>query len=311
MSTWLRTRRMSVNGPDIMAEQYDVMLAGSYFCDMVFTGLPELPQVGRDIYSRGFEIVPGGSYYTAVALHYLGVKTGWMGHIGTDLFSRFILDAVASEGIDTALFQRHDHPVRRIAAAFSFEHDRGFVSYIDEIDETIPVTLIEQHQPRCVILHGLQFLDQVDNLSQLSNRSNFTLFLDCQDTALTLDSPGVVEKLRQVDIFAPNADEALKITGAPTVEKALNRLAELVPLVVIKCGKRGALAQRGDEFIESPALDVTVVDTTGAGDCFNAGFVYGYLRQEPLATCVRYGNTVGGQSTTAPGALALAGLRLI
>lgn len=293
-----------------MTRQYDVLLAGSYFCDMVFTGLPEMPQVGRDIFSQGFEIVPGGSYYTAVALHRLGVNVGWMGHVGTDLFSKFILEQVATEGIDTALFQRHDYPVRRVAAAFSFEHDRGFVSYIDDIDETIPVALIEQHQPKCVILHGLQFLDQVDALRQTRNRQAFTLFLDCQDTALTLASPGVAEKLRQVDIFAPNEDEALKITGELSVEKALNRLSEIIPLVIIKRGKRGAVARRGADCVEAPARVVKVFDTTGAGDCFNAGFVYGHLRGESLETCLRYGNAVGGQSTTGPGAQALANFSL-
>jgi sugar/nucleoside kinase (ribokinase family) len=90
-----------------------------------------------------------------------------------------------------------------------------------------------------------------------------------------------------------------------TVEGALTRLADMVPLVVIKCGSQGSMTQRDSKIIRVPALNVKPVDTTGAGDCFNAGFVYGYLRDETVEQCLRYANITGGLSTTAPGALAV------
>jgi sugar/nucleoside kinase (ribokinase family) len=288
-----------------MGQQYDVLVAGSYFCDMVFTGLPEVPQLGRDIFSRGFTVVPGGSYYTVLALHRLKITVGWMGHFGTDLFSRFIEEAVAAEGIDTRLFQYHDHPVQRVAASFSFEDDRGFVSYIDELDDTIPLNVVATSKPRLIFLHGLFYWDQVDALNQLANRSGFKIMLDCQDTSLNLDSPGLIDALRKVDIFIPNESEARLITGEGSVERAIERLAKIVPLVVVKCGKNGAIAQQGNMSVQVPGLKVNVVDTTGAGDCFNAGFVFGYLRHEPLEKCLRYANITGGLSTTAPGAQAV------
>jgi sugar/nucleoside kinase (ribokinase family) len=291
-----------------MAQQYDVLVAGSYFCDLVFTGLPDIPQLGRDIFSQGFTIVPGGSYYTVLTLHRLKVNVGWMGHFGTDLFSRFIEESVEAEGIDTQLFQRHDRPIQRVAASFSFEDDRGFVSYIDELDETVPLDVVANHQPRCVILHGLFFWEQIEALNQLANRADFKIILDCQDTHLNLESPGLIDALRKVDIFIPNETEARLITGESSVERALAQLAEAVPLVVIKCGKYGAIAQRGDEVVRVPGLKVKVVDTTGAGDCFNAGFVFGQLRSESLGMCLRYANITGGLSTTAPGALAVPSL---
>lgn len=288
-----------------MAHGYDVVVVGSYFCDMVFTGLADFPQLGRDIFSRNLEVVPGGSYYVVATLHRLGVKVGWLGHVGTDVFSRFVMEAVEAEGIDTGLLQRHDGPVRRVAASFSFEHERGFISYVDDLDETIALERIEQANPRCVVLHGMHYWTQMADLNQTKNRKDFAVLLDCQDTPLTLDSPGLADALRQVDIFAPNEAEACHLTGEETVEGALTRLAEMVPLVVIKCGSQGSMTQQDAKIIRVPALNIRPVDTTGAGDCFDAGFLYGYLRDEPVEQCLRYANITGGLSTTAPGALAV------
>jgi len=89
----------------------------------------------------------------------------------------------------------------------------------------------------------------------------------------------------------------LQLTGAATVEQALARLAELTPLVIVKRGAEGAIAGLDGGVVQVPAIPVEVVDTTGAGDCFNAGFLYGYLRGASLETCLRAGNICGGLST--------------
>ena len=122
-----------------MTKQFDVLLTGAYFCDMVFNGLPEMPQLGRDVFSSSFDMVAGGVFYTAQALQRLGVRAGWLCDVGNDLFSRFIIESAEAEGIDTSLFRHHERPLRRIAAAFSFAHDRGFVSYMDELPDTLPL----------------------------------------------------------------------------------------------------------------------------------------------------------------------------
>src|SRR5205085_6102624 len=101
-----------------------------------------------------------------------------------------------------------------------------------------------------------------------------------------------------------NASEALQLTGAATVEAALAQLAELTPLAIVKRGAQGAIAQAGQHMGRAPAIGVDVFDTTGAGDCFNAGFLYGHLRGLPLEDCLRCGNICGGLSTTARGGAA-------
>jgi sugar/nucleoside kinase (ribokinase family) len=124
------------------------------------------------------------------------------------------------------------------------------------------------------------------------------VYTDCQYTTSTLDEPGLIDTLRMTNIFAPNQSEAAQLTGESEPEKAAARLAEFCPLVIVKCGGQGVYAQAGRKTWYSPAIKVDVVDTTGAGDSFNAGFLAAHLLGEPIETCLRYGNICGGLSTT-------------
>jgi sugar/nucleoside kinase (ribokinase family) len=284
------------------AQRLDVLLHGAYFCDLIFGGLPEVPQLGRDLFSSSFDITPGGAYYTALALHRLGLRTGWMCEVGDDMFSRAIEEAALAEGIDTSYFERSAGDVRRLAAVFSFAHDRGFISYIDgRLPDILPLDEVIRLRPRCLLLTNIGYWQDLPRLSSLPDRSETLVYMDCQDSGLSLDTPDLVDCLRHVDVFAPNEAEALHLTGAHTAREALRQLADFIPAVVIKCGMRGSIAQRGDEVVEAAPIAVTAVDTTGAGDCFNAGCVYGLLKDAPLVDCLRYGNIMGGLSTTGPG----------
>jgi sugar/nucleoside kinase (ribokinase family) len=112
---------------------------------------------------------------------------------------------------------------------------------------------------------------------------------------------GVFELLPFVDVFLPNQREALRLTGAATLELAVSQLAKRVPVLAVKLGSEGALARRGQEEFRSPAAKVTPVDPVGAGDSFDAGFLYRYLQGADLSTCLQFGNLAGALSTTMPG----------
>ncbi|MCJ7532966.1 MAG: carbohydrate kinase family protein, partial [Anaerolineales bacterium] len=81
-------------------KRYDIIVAGDYFVDLVFTGLPKLPELGEEVFGTGFEMLPGGSYNTVVAMHRLGLKVGWAADFGNDRFSRFVLDYAENEKLD-------------------------------------------------------------------------------------------------------------------------------------------------------------------------------------------------------------------
>lgn len=284
-----------------MQHDYDVIHLGSYFCDLIFTGLPEVPRLGLDLFGADFDMVPGAGFRTAAALKRLGLRAGWPCDFGDDFFSRFVLDAAEREGIDASLFRIHPFPMRRISVAFSFRHDRGFISYMDRYSEPPPAELIARHRPRAVMISHLRYGDAHAELVEAAHRAGAIVYMDCQSDAATLATPGVREAIRRVDIFAPNAAEAMHLTGAPTAEQALATLAELTPLAIVKRGGAGAIARSGTQIARSPALPVEVFDTTGAGDCFNTGFMYGFLSGRPLEVCLRCGNICGGLATTARG----------
>ena len=106
-----------------------------------------------------------------------------------------------------------------------------------------------------------------------------------------------------VDVFIPNAREALLVTGASAVESALQRLMEWTKIVIVKDGANGAWIGAGGKITHAPAVNAgPAVDTTGAGDCFNAGFLLGYVVEgAPLERCARYANICGGLSVTQVG----------
>jgi sugar/nucleoside kinase (ribokinase family) len=222
-----------------------------------------------------------------------------------------VLDAARREGLDSRLFRIHPFPVRSVTVSLSFPHDRGFVSFTDAFVPRSPVSLIRRHRPRSVLLSSLQRSSEIGELVAAAHEVGAFVYMDCQSVATTLATPGVAEALQAVDIFAPNAVEALQLTGAPDIETALGQLAELTPLVIIKSGAAGAVAQTGGQIVRVPALAVDPLDTTGAGDCFNAGFLYGYLRGGVLETCLRCGNICGGLSTTAHGAAGIPSAALL
>ena len=112
---------------------------------------------------------------------------------------------------------------------------------------------------------------------------------------------GFDELLQQVDVFLPNENEALALTGAASVESAATQLCQKCGTVALKLGALGALAVQRDGIARTPALPVRVVDTVGAGDTFDAGFVYGFLQGWSLEKSLQLGVACGSLSTQSAG----------
>ncbi len=281
---------------------YDVIHIGPYYCDLIFTGLPEMPQLGAEIFGTGLQLGPGGAFNTSYALHRLGLKTGWVTDFGEDFFSKYVLDIVNRLGMDTSLFKHHHHDLCAVTASFSYRHDRGFISYSDHFMPLDILPVIETHRPRCLLFGGLCLGSDFVELAQKARELGIRVIMDCQYRDVDLQTEGVREALEVVDVFLPNLAEAQRLTGKDRVEGALEVLAGLTPVVVVKMGGEGAAAAAEGQIIRVPGIHIDeVVDTTGAGDSFNAGFLYGYLRGAPLETCLKYANLCGGISVTGYG----------
>ncbi len=289
--------------------RYDVLLCGDYWYDLIFTDLPGLPELGREVFAGGFDQTPGGPFIHAVAMHRLGLRVGWAADFGNDPFSKSVIKAARREGLDDTLFQCHDRPYRRITAAASFPSDRAFLSYSDPGPATpAPLVALARHTAHALMIPGLFFGPVFDAGQALARAHEMKIVMDCQCTDETLDNPAVRGALERVDVFLPNSSEARQLTGSANTLEALRCLGDVCPLVVVKDGPDGAHAicrrppsRAGGETFYAPALPVKVIDTTGAGDAFGAGFLKAWLDGKPVAECLRWGNICGGLSTTARG----------
>lgn len=282
-----------------MALQYDVIVVGNYSIDLIFTGLPSFPQLGKDTIGTGFDMLPGEAYTPAVAMHRLGVKVGWAGDFGNDLLSRMALEFVRKEGLDESLFVIHDRPLRRVSASASFPEERAFMTYYDP-DPEVPaiVSALQKAKTRALYLPGLCQDWVLDMFLGEFREQGIKLVMDGN----LLGEPSLKDaKVRQAiascEVFLPNAAEARCLTGEKDLRLAALELGKLCSLVAVKDGVRGAWGCHQGEVLHVPAIPVKALDTTGAGDCFSSGFVAAWLNGLSLMECLQWGNIVGGLST--------------
>ena len=111
--------------------KYDVLALGDYYLDLIFSGLDGVPELGREVFSRDFSMLPGGTYNSVTTLHRLGVKVAWATDFGNDTFSLYVKDMAGKEGLDPVCFATRDYPLRNITVAGSYLGDRQFISYSD------------------------------------------------------------------------------------------------------------------------------------------------------------------------------------
>jgi sugar/nucleoside kinase (ribokinase family) len=286
-----------------MSKTFDVLVAGSYSLDLIFTGLPGLPQLGEDMLATGLERIPGEAYNSAVAMHRLGLRVGWAADFGNDDFSRFALERARAEGLDDSLFNHHKRPMRRISIAASFPDDRAFITYYDP-DPRLPAVIkaLTTASARVLYIPGFYYGPFLEMGLRLARAKSMKIVMDGNSgSEVTLQNPSVRKAVRSVDVLLPNAKEARNLTGEDDLMKALKTLGGLCPLVVVKDGGRGAYACQGNEILHAEAIAITPFETTGAGDCFNAGFLKAWLDGLPVQECLRWGNITGGLSTLAAG----------
>lgn len=275
---------------------YDVYLIGRYFSDLIFTKLPEMPRLGHEVYARCFHIVLGGVATPAIALTRLGLRVAWPCAFGSDVFSRHVKQLVLDEGVDSSLFKDTDHPLLALSVAFSFEKERAFLSYADDHPEFDHADHLHTVKPKWLYVTNLHTLPKLQEIVAAAREVGAHILMDCQAHHHHISDPQITSALRMVDVFTLNEEEARVLTGEPDSPQALETLTQYVHTVIIKRGASGCICRQGNEIISIDALPVTVVDTTGAGDNFNCGFLLGQLRDFTLAQSLRAGIICGSLS---------------
>lgn len=282
---------------------YDVIVLGDYCLDLIFIGLEEFPRLGSEVVAKELTMETGGACNSALALHRLGVNTAWACEFGTDEFSSFLLNKLREEKFPEDLFLFTDGPMRKITVSLSYPHDRAFIAYYDDgrMVETAIKGLLSR-KSKVVLIPALIYGSSLSMGALISKLKGTDIFMDGNSSEMiTIEKSEVRDALKKVRFYSPNHKEARNITGLEDMEKAVMELGKLCQTVIIKDGSNGCWCSDNNIIYHEPAFPVKVIDTTGAGDCFNAGFLYAWLQGYGIQTCLKWGNIAGALSTTKAG----------
>lgn len=292
---WLRDRS-AAEPRQTDVPSLDVFLAGTVFIDMIFSGLEGTPRPGTEIFSKGLGSAPGGAANMAVAMSRLGLRVGLAAAFGDDMFGAYLWRTLAEqEGVDLRHSQRPPRWPTPVTVSLADDRDRTMITY----GEPLPFgdDLLIESPPAAKTC----FVDLAHGMP------SWALELRAQGALVVADigwdatghwSPAVLDQLEHVDVFLPNAVEAMSYTRVDTPEAALASLAGRVPVCVVKKGSAGAIGidSAGNEKAATDAIPVSVLDPTGAGDVFAAGFVFGTLAGWPLRERMLFANLCAGLS---------------
>ncbi len=290
-----------------------ILVVGELNVDLIVSGLTTFPTLGREIMASGMSIVMGSSSaICAAALARLGAKVEFLGKIGTDYYGDFIANELQRLGVGIRHLIR-DRVVRTgVTISLTYPKDRALITYpgcipllcLDDINTSILRHYHHLHVGSYFLQKGLQA--GLPELFHLAHRGGLSASLDTGwDPEEKWGNDELLALLKEVDFFFPNELEARAIARVDDTEHALRQLAGRARLVVIKQGPAGAISLRHAQVIHSPGFPVNVVDTTGAGDAFDAGFLFAHLIQRlPLEEALRFANACGAHSTTGLGGTA-------
>ncbi|MET7679850.1 PfkB family carbohydrate kinase [Streptomyces sp. NPDC005423] len=292
---------------------WDVYLTGTVFLDIVFTGLDTAPVRGTESWARGMGSSPGGVANMATALARLGLRTSLAAAFGDDHYGDYCWDALRQgEGIDLSASRTVPGWHSPVTVSMAYEGERTMVSHGHEPPAEAPFTdeVAPDRSPRArAAVAALTPGRPAPWIAEAAGRGT-RVFADVGwDDTGAWDLAGLTD-LAYCEAFLPNAEEAMRYTGAGCPRAAAHALTEHVPLAVVTLGADGAYAvdRRTGEAAEVPAIAVEALDPTGAGDVFVAGFVAGTLAGWPLADRLAFAGLTAalsvqefGGSLSAPG----------
>jgi sugar/nucleoside kinase (ribokinase family) len=279
-----------------------VLVAGEINVDLVLQGYASFPTPGKETLVDDFVMTLGSaSAICASGLARLGTPVGFLGVVGADAFGDFCLEAMRAAGIDVSRVRRDPALKTGVTVSITSPRDRALVTYLGsiaalrggDVDASAMAGFAHLHVSSFFMQEGLR--PSLPDLFARAHAAGLTTSLDPGfDPAETWDLAGALE---DVDVFLPNETELAGIAGTPGVEAALRRLGAGRSRVVAKLGARGCATIDGGRLVSVPAFPIVPVDTTGAGDSFDAGFLHAWLGGRPLEDCLRWGCACGSLST--------------
>jgi sugar/nucleoside kinase (ribokinase family) len=286
---------------------FDILIAGEINPDLILSGdvIPAFHQTEKLVDSAALTIGSSSAIFACGAAR-LGLKVAFVGVCGDDLFGHFMLSELEKRGVDVSNVIARADGQTGLSVILNQRADRAILTYPGLIvalkESDISDDLLQKARHLHVASYFLQTQLQPDlpDLFRRAQSAGLTTSLDPNfdpsDAWLGFD-----ELLSATDVFLPNEREAESLSKEANVDLAANRLGSKVETLGIKLGPEGALGFHMGQDVRVDSIPVNVVDTVGAGDSFDAGFLYGYLNGWPLEKSLRLACVCGALSTQCEG----------
>ncbi|HEX5235825.1 MAG TPA: sugar kinase [Silvibacterium sp.] len=288
---------------------FDLTIAGEVNLDLILYGLDSEIPLDREVLASGFEMTLGSS--SAILAHNLSAldhRIGFITRFGTDEMGRIAGERLTGGGVDISRSTVSTTGLQTgVTILLPHGKSRRILTYpgvmfemtIADLDIDYLASAGHFHLSSLFLQKGLQ--PGLPELFRELKRRGIKVSMDTNDDPEDRWDGVLQELLPFVDLLLPNEDEICRIARRETVEAALEVLSAQVPLIAVKCGSRGAVVQQKSQRFWVPPVPVQPVDTIGAGDSFNAGFLSGWIQGVSPEICARAGNITGALSTLGPG----------
>jgi sugar/nucleoside kinase (ribokinase family) len=281
-----------------------VLVVGEINVDLVLQGAHALPTPGKEVLVDDVVLTLGSaSAICAMGLARLGTPVAFLGKVGTDPWGEFCLDVMRAAGIDVSRVIGDAKIKTGVTVSITSPRDRALVSYLGSIRALRAEDVPEKAFPGFDHLHVSSYFLQeglrpgIRGLFARARAAGLTTSLDPGYDPSERWDPDIVATLAETDLFFPNEVELRAIAGRDDIAEALRRLENGRTRVVAKLGAQGCMVLEAGEPLAVPAFRTDPVDTTGAGDSFDAGFLHAWLRGMSMLDCLRWGAACGSLST--------------
>ena len=289
----------------------DLIAFGTMFLEIVFGDVPSLPAPGEEIFADEFAISCGGAVTAASAASRMGVSAGLSTLLGDDLGSRVVEEYCHRAGVDLSASQRVTGPAAGITVVVNYAGDRAFLSYLPLRAQTESreherwLEVLRRERPAWCYLHAhLGMAGLIREARDLGIR----VAVDVGLNEIAANPEAVLACARLADVFLPNAEELLRLIGAPSLSAAIGTAASWGPPVIVKQGASGAIVagqpgRAGQTEVTEGIKRVRVRDRTGAGDAFAGALIGALCNGASITEAVAAGNAAGSDTVSRLGAV--------
>ena len=287
----------------------DVCVVGEINLDLILYGLPKELVLDRELLASGLALTLGSS--SAIFAHnlaMLGNRVGFISKTGGDALGKMALERLSVAGVDVGhVRQATGRTATGVTVVLPYLNQRYILTYPGTMFELQYSDIDMGYVRSARHLHVSSFFlhralrQRIADLFRQAKAAGLSTSLDTNDDPENKWDRDLLEVLKYVDVFLPNDREAKKIARTDDLSQAINLLAGLAKVVVVKRGSSAAMCRSGQEMCSLIPPSVKPVDDVGAGDSFDAGFIHQYLTGAKLEDCLAFANVAGAYSTTKEG----------